>query len=157
MTIYGPPQETDRVRRRTPAKINEKIDHATAQRVEDLATRGRADIAQRLEALDREWSVQRVFHLGTSLAGLTGVALAAAGLRRGGLALTAIAAGFSLHYALSGWTPALSLMRRLKIRTRREIDAEKFALKSVRGDFDAVCTAQSSIARAGNALQAIWR
>ena len=79
MTIYGPPRETDRVRRHTSTKINERIDHATARRVDDFAARGRADIARRLDQLDREWSVQRVFHLGASLVGLAGAALAAAG------------------------------------------------------------------------------
>ena len=32
---------------------------------------------------------------------------------------------------------AVPLFRRLGIRTRQEIDAEKYALKAIRGDFDA--------------------
>lgn len=157
MTIHGPPQELDRVRKRTSDRLNERIDHQTARRVEEYVTRAHGDIADRVDQLEREWSVQRAFHLGTSLAGLAGIALAAVGLRRTGLGLAAGIGGFNLHYALAGWTPPILLLRRLGLRTRREIDAEKFALKSVRGDFDAVCATHNPIARAGNALQAIWR
>jgi hypothetical protein len=34
--------------------------------------------------------------------------------------------------------PPVPLLRRKGVRTRREIDAEKYALKALRGDFDAL-------------------
>ena len=36
---------------------------------------------------------------------------------------------------MQGWYPLLPLFRRMGIRTRQEIDREKFALKTLRGDF----------------------
>jgi hypothetical protein len=39
------------------------------------------------------------------------------------------------------------------VRTRREIDAEKMALKALRGDFDAVRSAMNPIEQAQTALR----
>jgi hypothetical protein len=52
------------------------------------------------------------------------------------LVLTLAVLGFLLQHAVQGWCPPLALLRRLGVRTRREIDAEKYALKALRGDFD---------------------
>ena len=42
---------------------------------------------------------------------------------------------FFLQHALQGWCPPIPLLRRLGVRTQAEIDAEKYALKALRGDF----------------------
>ena len=44
--------------------------------------------------------------------------------------------GVSVMHGLSGWCRPLPLLRNLGVRTRSEIDVEKFALKSLRGDFE---------------------
>jgi len=36
--------------------------------------------------------------------------------------------GFLGQHALQGWCPPLTVLRKLKIRTRKEIDFEKYAL-----------------------------
>ena len=43
--------------------------------------------------------------------------------------------GFLFQHAVTGWCPPVPVMRRLGVRTRSEIDREKFALKALRGDF----------------------
>jgi hypothetical protein len=48
------------------------------------------------------------------------------------------------------------LLRRAGVRTREEIDREKFALKFLRGDFDDVA-ADSSADRPGEVLEAVQR
>jgi hypothetical protein len=43
--------------------------------------------------------------------------------------------GFLLQHATQGWCPPVSVLRRRGVRTRREIEAERYALKALRGDF----------------------
>ncbi len=50
--------------------------------------------------------------------------------------LSAGVAGFLLQHALQGWCPPVSVFRRLGVRTRSEIDREKYGLKALRGDFE---------------------
>ena len=50
--------------------------------------------------------------------------------------LPAAVVSFCLQHALQGWCPPLSLFRRLGIRTQREIDEERTALRVLRGDFE---------------------
>jgi hypothetical protein len=45
----------------------------------------------------------------------------------------------------------------LGIRTRREIDIERFALKALRGDFGAVGVASNTTERVNAALQGVLR
>ncbi|MGH7194555.1 MAG: hypothetical protein ACREJM_13640, partial [Candidatus Saccharimonadales bacterium] len=51
------------------------------------------------------------------------------------LALPVLVGGFLLQHALHGWCPPVPLFRRLGVRTAAEINQERFALKSLRGDF----------------------
>ena len=50
--------------------------------------------------------------------------------------LPAIVAGFLLQHAVQGWCPPVPMFRRMGIRTAREIDLERYALKVIRRDFD---------------------
>ena len=43
-----------------------------------------------------------------------------------------------LQHALQGWCPPLPVFRRWGVRTAREIEEERYALKALRGDFRAV-------------------
>jgi hypothetical protein len=52
------------------------------------------------------------------------------------LALPAAVFGFFFQHATQGWCPPLPVFRRMGVRTRREINKEKYALKALRGDFD---------------------
>ena len=49
-----------------------------------------------------------------------------------------------LLHATHGWYPLLPLLRRLVVRTRDEIDRERFALKALRGDFEGVRSAETA-------------
>jgi hypothetical protein len=46
------------------------------------------------------------------------------------------------------------LLRRFKVRTRKEIDAEKYALKLLRGDFDGIPNILDETLRAVEAFNA---
>jgi hypothetical protein len=42
---------------------------------------------------------------------------------------------FFVQHALQGWCPPIPAFRALGVRTRPEIDREKYAIKALRGDF----------------------
>lgn len=45
--------------------------------------------------------------------------------------------GFLFQHAIQGWCPPLPILRRLGFRTAEEINQERYALKALRGDFEA--------------------
>lgn len=88
-------------------------------------------------ALDREWDVEHLLQANASPIVLLGLALAATVSRRF-VALPAGVFGFFAQHALQGWCPPIPVFRRLGVRTQREIERERYALKALRGDFDGV-------------------
>ncbi len=60
---------------------------------------------------------------------LVGTMLGAPVNRKWPLLSGGIVLPFLAQHALQGWCPPVSLFRRLGVRTRREIDGERFALK----------------------------
>jgi hypothetical protein len=122
----------------TAPRLNERI-HADLQ--ERLAayqsSDGRALIDSRLRELDREWDVERVLQTNFAALSLVGLALASRVDKRW-LILALGVPAFMVQHALQGWCPPLALLRRLGVRTAREIGDERFALQSLRGDFTTV-------------------
>jgi len=49
--------------------------------------------------------------------------------------LPTVVLSFLLLHAIQGWCPPVPVLRRLGIRTREEIDRERYALKALAGDF----------------------
>ena len=52
------------------------------------------------------------------------------------LIVPSIVLPFLFQHAVQGWCPPIPVLRRLGVRTRKEIDREKYALKTLRGDFE---------------------
>lgn len=145
-----------RVADNTAADINREIEDEIAASVRHHA-RHPHEIPRRLRELDEEWDVERVLEANAATLALSGTVLAAAHDRRW-LVLPALVAGFLLQHAIQGWCPPLPVLRRMGIRTRREIEAERTALKAVRGDFAAVRPEATDIHRtAAAALDAARR
>ena len=63
--------------------------------------------------------------------------------------LPAIVAGFLLQHAVQGWCPPVPMFRRMGIRTAREIDSERHALKIIRGDFESLSKRQVALGEPG--------
>jgi hypothetical protein len=55
-----------------------------------------------------------------------------------------MASTFLLMYAVQGWCPPVSILRRFGFRTRQEIDLEKYALKALRGDSEKIAPQESN-------------
>lgn len=115
-----------RVPEHTAHRINEEIAWATEQRLRDLA--GHPDaILHRLDELDEEWDTERVLAFNSAALTLTGLALGAT-LDRRWLLLSGAVQLFFIQHALQGWCPPLPVIRRLGVRTAREIEDERHAL-----------------------------
>lgn len=129
--------EPDRVRAHSAEPANRRLDQDTQQCLELFAARSTDEIGRHIAAVEREWDVERYLQTNASIVSLGGLLLGATVDRRF-LALPAIVFGFFLQHAVQGWCPPLPVFRGMGVRTRREINREKYALKALRGDFDAL-------------------
>lgn len=128
------PATKTRVSLHTDEAVNEEIRRETEQNIAYFANAGPEAIEARLAELDREWDIERVLQTNFSVVGLLGVVLSRLE-NRSWLLFSGIAAGFMIQHALQGWCPPAPLFRRFGFRTVAEIDAERYALKAIRGDF----------------------
>ena len=131
------PNESDRVRANTATEINEKIDRQITESVRFYSDKSEEKITQRIHDLEREWDMERLLETNASALAFTGLVL---GVIRNSkwLFLPGIVLPFLLQHAVQGWCPPVPLFRRLGVRTREEIEREKFALKALRGDFEEI-------------------
>lgn len=151
--------DLDRVRSHTDDGINAELDDQRLLDVAGYVGATSASISHRLGELDREWDVERMLETNAGGLALISTVLAATHSRRW-LWLGALVPAFLIQHAVQGWCPPLAVLRRIGVRTRREIDAERTALKALRGDFDGVSAAAGAdgeIAAAGLALEAAGR
>lgn len=137
---HGPasPHETaggDRVREHTDPRVRARVDRRIDERVRRYATASASELDRRIAELEHESDMERVLEANASVLILLGLGAGAAFDRRF-LAVPAAVAAFLLQHAVQGWCPPVPLFRRLGVRTRQEIDAERFALKALRGDLD---------------------
>jgi hypothetical protein len=129
--------QSDRVRENTSQSVQRRIDRHMEESVRYHAARGDAAIARRLRELDREPDIENRLQLASAFNGLTGIALSLLHDRRW-LILSVTTMAFLAQHALQGWCPPLAAFRRLGVRTRKEIERERYALKAMRGDFRAL-------------------
>jgi hypothetical protein len=130
------PRSSDRIRAHTPAELNNRIDQATMKRVWFYARQPPEALTPRIEQLDREWDIERVIEVNAGAASITGVLLSAFRRRRIWLLLPATVLSLLLQHSVTRKGLPVLVLRWLGFRTRREIEAEKYAMKMLRGDFD---------------------
>jgi len=130
----APKPPGDRVRANTPEEINQLIDRETDIHVRAFAQMGPEEISRRIRQLDQEWDMERALETNASALALTGILFSLIGGKKW-LILPGLVMGFLFQHATQGWCPPEPLLRRLGVRTRKEIDQEKYALKAMRGDF----------------------
>lgn len=137
------PATMQRVEQSSPDSANDRIRRQTEINVRSYAALGDAAIARRLDELEREWDIERTLETNAAAIAFTGVALGAAVNKRF-LVIPAIVTGFLLQHALQGWCPPVPFFRAAGVRTAREIDEERMALKALRGDFDGVASSSDN-------------
>jgi hypothetical protein len=130
------PGTEERVEANTAEEINERIGRDIEARVGFYAER-RNLIEKRLDEIDREWDIERTLEMNAAAISVLGILLGTTKSRKWFM-LPAVVGSFLMQHAIQGWCPPVPLFRRLGIRTTREINREKYALKALRGDFDNV-------------------
>lgn len=132
--MEGIPDTQSRVEQVSSPGVNSSIRAQTVARVEALRQKQHGEVSTALWVLSREWDTERVLALNAGVLVCAGSLLALCGKRGAGL-LTGAVGGFLAMHAVKGWCPPLPVIRRLGVRTAREIAREQMALKALRGDF----------------------
>ncbi len=123
----------DLVRKITSDKTNKKIDEKALEYVKTYASKSPAVIGARIQELDKEWDIERVLELNAATLALSGVLLGMKDKRW--TILSGVVGAFLIQHAVQGWCPPVEIFRAMGVRTRKEIDQEKYTLKALRGDF----------------------
>ncbi len=153
----GLPSTAERVPVHTKEGVNEKIRKRTEEDLGFYASCGPSGIERRLKELEREWDTERCLETGASTLTVIGTILGATVSRKWFL-LPGIVGAFLLQHAIQGWCPPLAVLRRLGVRTMREIDQERYSLKAARGDFEVVSnTVQEGKIEAGKLLEVVGK
>jgi hypothetical protein len=127
--------DTNTLRANTALAVNQKLEQALRERIMSYANKTPEELTKRIRELEQEWDVDRALEVGAAGAAVAGFLFSKI-LGKKWLLLPALALPALFAHAYQGWsTPALTL-RRYGIRTRRELDAEIYALRLLRGDFD---------------------
>lgn len=143
MQIVHHTAEADRVRANTASSINSRIDAESEYRLARYGNQTALSTGRPIEELDREWDVERVIEVETSSIALVGLLLSVLVNKKLLIVPGLVSAMLFLH-ATHGFYPLLPFFRRLGLRTRNEIDRERYALKAIRGDFSELISADAA-------------
>ena len=129
-------QEPSRQLPRWPddAEIDARIQREIDASIFFHSRQSRDQISHRLGELDSEWSIERVLEMKASALAFFGVVFGLLGRRRW-LVLPGIILPFLFQHALEGTCGPFKILRRFGLRSQREIERERYALKALRGDF----------------------
>lgn len=130
--------DNDPMRAHTSQAVQQRIDASLEERIRFYASQPKQAISRRLTELDEEWDIDR--RLLTNAAGIAlgGVVLSFFGGGKKWLLLSGGVLACLLWHGSQGWCSAATALRRFGLRTHAEIDAERYALKLLRGDFESV-------------------
>jgi hypothetical protein len=116
--------------RKIKEKVKENVAGRTPGNLVHYANETESVIRQRIEALDREWDMDRMLQLNASLLTIAGVALGSR-VNKNWFWLPGIVASFLALYAVKGWCPPVPVLKAAGVRTRKEIDKEKYGLMEI--------------------------
>lgn len=110
------------------------IDERVKEDIRKYADQGREAIDKRINELDHSWDMERTMQLNTAILVLGGILLYKNNKKWAILSIFATA--ILAQQALMGNCGVFKFLNVFGVRSRKEIDKEKFALKALRGDFD---------------------
>ena len=106
------------------------------------------EITTRLAELDEEWDVERVLQTKVAALTIAGVILGIT-VNKKWLTLP-LAASVAALTKVVKWNKPIVLYKKFGLRTRVEIEKEKYALKAIRGDFKYLLDVPNSVWSAVN-------
>ena len=104
---------------------------------------GKEGLTERIRSLEEEWDMEKFVTVSMAGMGLFGLVMGFFGSRVWRV-LTWISLPMLFLYGQEKWRPSEGMLKSLGLRSRREIDEEKYALKALRGDFQQVDSASGS-------------
>lgn len=144
------PATATRVPANTSRRANQRIRHITEASIAHYSAHPE-ELDRRLEELDREWDTERTLEANAATLAFAGTMLGTF-VNRWWLILPATVTAFLFQHAVQGWCPPLPVLRNLGVRTAQEIEAERYALKALRGDFAGIQHEGQDYATALNAV-----
>ncbi|MGV3661380.1 MAG: hypothetical protein ACO1TE_14425 [Prosthecobacter sp.] len=117
------------------ARVNS---NAAATRLDAAANIQRPTIAERLQELEDEWTIEGLFETSAAVVGVATLAVGLAVDDRW-LVLPLIVSVLLLQQTLQGWCPLLPLLRGLGFRTEREVHDERHLLQQMEEEERAGC------------------
>ena len=131
------------------SKPRKEIDRDTARSIHFYANRPTQLLSKRIEELAEEVPIETFVYRGgaaLTIAGLTLLLLR--GRKRAAWILAIAIAALQLQYSYQGRNGLTDILRRRGYRSRKEIEAEKYSLEALRGDFSAVAGLSDPVERA---------
>jgi hypothetical protein len=125
----------DHVRDNTAPAVNQRIEQEMRDRIMLYANKSPEEISRRIGELEQEWDIERRLECNASALAFGGMALSFFGGKKW-LLLPTLVLPMLFYHAVNGWCPPVPLLRRFGVRSQREIDAEIYALRLLRGDFE---------------------
>ncbi|MEA4980579.1 MAG: DUF2892 domain-containing protein [Petrimonas sp.] len=129
------PSTTKKAAYNTCDKSNKAIRDKTVSEIAQYKDSSETEITDRINKLDHEWDVERVLETNAAFIVLLSSIMGYKNKKCCWFLMTGTVGFFLLQHALQGWCPPLPIIRELGIRTADEINNNKIALKSLRGDF----------------------
>jgi hypothetical protein len=123
----------------------EKIDSEskTWDNVRFYGSLGKEGLTERIGALEEEWDMEKFVTVTLAGMGIFGLVMGLIGSRVWRV-LSWISMPLLFLYGQDKWRPSDGILKSLGLRSRKEIDEEKYALKALRGDFQKVDSASGA-------------
>lgn len=104
---------------------------------------GKEGLTERIHSLEEEWDMEKFITVGLSGIGVFGLVMGFFGSRVWRL-FSWVSLPLLFLYGQDKWKPSNGALKSLGLRSRKEIDEEKYALKALRGDFQRVDSASGA-------------
>ena len=120
----------DKVKQVTPPVLNKKANEKTQNNIVHYANETDSVIQRRIDQLDSEWDMERLLALNASALIISGLILGSR-VNKKWFWLSGVVTSFLGMHAVQGWCPPVPLFRAFGVRTRMEIDKEKYSLMEI--------------------------
>lgn len=120
---------------KNPPEVKATLDEKTKENIKKYVDQGKEAIDNRIQELEGSWDAERALQLNIALLVL-GSFLLYNNHNKRWMILSVVVTAFLAQNALQGSCAPLRFLKIFGMRSRKEIDRERFALKALRGDFE---------------------
>ncbi len=147
------PEKPAAVAVETGARPRKEVDRGTARSIQFYSGRPSHFVSRRIEELKQEIPLEALVYRGGAALTIAGMTLLLLKRKiRAAWILTVVIAALQLQYSYQGRNALIEILRRRGYRSRKEIEAEKYSLEALRGDFAAFSELSDPIERARRCL-----